>query len=368
MVLVRRFRPLFINVGLFLCITHRLVHLNGPSLLESLMVRWASMNNYISDFIQFYGSNGNGYIVSDHVQTLVLALVKIISIIGQDVVATTGVMGILRFVYCIFHFRSSEWKDQLSYEIFQWLIHSEHLPFVSTKVQHISDEILKEANSMLKKDPNRLIRASLPKVGVSDDIILSELRSCANRENEKCQSGKISGTLYSGGQKHSELMSNVYSLYQWSNPLKPGVWPRINQCEAEIVAMASGFLHGPRIGSVTSGGTESIISAVRAHLICYGKRRGISSPEIICGSTAHCSLNKACSMLGIRLVCIDCDDGHSYELKAKHVKKYITCNTVMIFSSAPNFPQGTVDPIEDLSKLAMQYDIGLHVDACLGED
>ena len=132
--------------------------------------------------------------------------------------------------------------------------------------------------------------------------------------------------------------------------------------------MTSKILHGPPIGCVTSGGTESILTAVRAHLVCYGKQRGISCPEIICGSTAHCSLNKACDILGIRLVTIqlDYDDGHSYELKADKVRKHITCNTIMIFASAPAFPHGTIDPMDNLSALAMQYDIGLHVDACLG--
>jgi len=50
----------------------------------------------------------------------------------------------------------------------------------------------------------------------------------------------------------------------------------------------------------------------------------------------------------------------------KQVKRFMNSNVIMIYASAPSFPQGVIDPIEDLSKIATKYDIGLHVDACLG--
>ena len=283
-------------------------------------------------------------------------------------------IGLARFSYNVCHFRmiSKIWKDSISRRICHWIVYSSHsqVPFLHSKIRTISRDILKEADSMLKKDPNRITRTTLPKDGISHELVLDELTRCANRENERVNSGRVSGTLYAAGRQHSEFMTKVYGLYQWSNPLKPGVWPRVNQCEAEIVSMTANLFHaGPSscsLGSVTSGGTESILQAVRAHLEVYGKRRGITQPEIVCGSTAHCSLNKACEMLNIRLVVIGCDDGCSYTLKADRVARHITCNTIMIFSSAPSFPQGTIDPMEDLSQVALRYDVGLHVDACLG--
>ena len=119
------------------------------------------------------------------------------------------------------------------------------------------------------------------------------------------------------------------------------------------------------VGATSSGGTESIILAVRAHLEIYGRKRGIYQPEIICCSTAHAALNKACEMFHIRQVIIPCDM-NSFQLDPVKVENCINSNTIMIYSSAPNFPQGVIDPIYDLSDLAIKYDIGLHVDACLG--
>ena len=47
-------------------------------------------------------------------------------------------------------------------------------------------------------------------------------------------------------------------------------------------------------------------------------------------------------------------------------KRAITRNTIVIVGSAPCFPHGAIDPIQDLSELAHQYGIGFHTDACLG--
>lgn len=389
-VMLRRLRPLVIHISFFIYICFRLSQpitttTTTSSLLECLVTFWTQMKEYmIHDVVEnifhllfFYNNNDNNNnndnydIIIAYVQELLLTLIQIISIIAQDVIAIAGVFGLLRFCYCLYNFHIiSEFLHQEFFSMKAFFQCSNYyLPFVNTtKIQQeISNKILKEANTMLQKDPNRIIRISLPKKGITDDIILKELTTCAIQENNKCSDGKISGTCYSGGQQHSTLMNQVYSLYAWSNPMKPGVWPKINQCEAEMIAMTSKILHSPSsIGCVTSGGTESIILTVRAHLICYGKRRSILYPEIICNSTAHCSLNKACDILGIRLVTIDCCRDDSYDLKADQVRMYITCNTIMIFASAPTFPHGIIDPIDDLSTLAMQYDIGLHVDACLG--
>ena len=120
------------------------------------------------------------------------------------------------------------------------------------------------------------------------------------------------------------------------------------------------------VGTTTSGGTESIILAVRSHLKMYGEERGIIRPEILCGTTAHAAVDKACEMFGIRLTKIQCVDEEHFRLNPKQVERKINSNVIMIYSSAPCYPQGVIDPIQELSTLAKKYDIGLHVDACLG--
>mmetsp|Transcript_25944 Transcript_25944/g.49208 ORF Transcript_25944/g.49208 Transcript_25944/m.49208 type:complete len:588 (+) Transcript_25944:237-2000(+) len=378
LILVRKLRPLRIRIGVCLYLCYRLSNLTGPSLLERLVESWNEVVARV--LIAFGGDDESSCHARQRILLMLLSAFGVTSTLFQDLVAIWGILGLLRSLSRFFHLSrmdTSEWKDQSTRQIFQW-ISQFRVPGCfdfQNEVEEAATKILKDADSMLGKDPKRIIRLCLPTQGLPNGTILQELESSATKENDRCETGRVSGTMYvpySQGKEHSELMTQVYGLYQWANPLKPGVWPRVNQCEAEIIAMTANILNAPPtssssgLGCVTSGGTESIFTAVRAHLELYGKRRGILNPEIICGSTAHCALNKACEVLNIRLVCIDCNDGQTYELKAKQVRKYVTSNTIMIFASAPSWPQGVIDPIDELSKLAIQFDIGLHVDACLG--
>jgi len=369
-VLVRKFRPLLVNIGLLVYLCYRLSNLStsSPSLMK-LFNDWCdSVREWISQVFlhHFFSSSSSSRTLAEFASTAI----QICSIISQDIIVLTGILGLLRVVYCSYQFpKVWTWKDRFVNHACQCILNSRSSwSVVNQEIEKVANQFLKEANHMLRKDPNRTIRHALPKEGMEGRILLQELNSCARDETRRCDTGKISGTVYSKGKKHSELMSQVYSLYQWSNPLKPGVWPRVNQCEAEIISMTANVLNAPSsTGCVTSGGTESILTAVRAHLEVYGKRRGILYPEIICGSTAHVALYKACDVLNVRLVSIDCNDStQSYQLRADRVQKHITSNTIMIFASAPSFPQGVIDPIQQLSKVAIRYDVGFHVDACLG--
>jgi glutamate/tyrosine decarboxylase-like PLP-dependent enzyme len=195
------------------------------------------------------------------------------------------------------------------------------------------------------------------------------LKSVAEGENKKWEEGLVSGAVYGGEKKHTELLNQVYGMYSLSNPLHPDLWPKVNQCEAEVISMTAGLLNGGDedvVGAMTSGGTESIIMAVRAHLKLYGENRGIVFPTIISGDTAHAGLNKACEMFGIRLLQVPCGESNGYQLDPKQVEGFMNSNVIMIYASAPSYPQGVIDPIEELSTVAKKFDVGLHVDACLG--
>ena len=188
-------------------------------------------------------------------------------------------------------------------------------------------------------------------------------------EDSRWEGGLVSGAVYGGEPQHMELQNKVYGLYSLSNPLHPDIWPSISQCEAEVISMTSNLLNGGDtnvVGSMTSGGTESIILAVRAHLKYYGTNRCIQHPEIVSGTTAHAGLNKACEMFGIRLIQIECCNHTNFKLNPRLVERRLSSNTIMVYASAPNFPQGVIDPLSDLSNIAVKYGIGLHVDACLG--
>lgn len=289
-----------------------------------------------------------------------------------DAAACAVLLSALRILYCLCHYTASEWFDASVQALFEWS--KDNVPGMDAELEKQSDNFIKNADAtLLNKDPERKLTLKVPETGLSHAEILKSLETSAAKEDAKWKEGKVSGTVYTDDRQHLDMMASVFKAYNAGNPLHPGFWPRLSQCEAEVVAMTADLLHAPTvapggggIGALTSGGTESIILAVRAHLNHYGRRRGIANPEIVCGSTAHAALNKACDMFGIRMVVIDCDDKRTYQLNPSLVRRRVTSSTIMVYASAPCYPQGVVDPIAELSSIAKEYDIGLHVDACLG--
>lgn len=158
-------------------------------------------------------------------------------------------------------------------------------------------------------------------------------------------------------------------MYSIANPLHLDIWPSALKFESEIIAMTASMLNGGDknvCGCTTSGGTESIILAIKAHRDYYRENHGISCPEMIACTSAHAAVDKACELLNIRLIKVPMDPQNDYRINVGCVTEAITSNTIMIYSSAPSFPQGTIDPIEQLGNIATYYNVGLHVDCCLG--
>jgi sphinganine-1-phosphate aldolase len=121
----------------------------------------------------------------------------------------------------------------------------------------------------------------LPEQGWSDQQVLDTMGKLQQAESGNWKDGKLSGVIYHGGDKHVDLMNQVYSLFTLSNPLHPDVFPSIRKFEAEIIAMTAVMLGNvPGVcGAVTSGGTESILMACKAHRDYYAKL-GITQPEM----------------------------------------------------------------------------------------
>jgi sphinganine-1-phosphate aldolase len=354
---VRLARPYFAIIGFLLWTVHR-AH-SGSSLLTMLndTILWLRDQGRIA-----FATADTGRI--DSLSRTVRGICELALLLVADVVAISGCLALARIIYCLINYSKKEWEMLIVDTVFEWSRH--HIPLVRNEIARQLARVAQESHTLFKKDPNRTILLEIPAIGRAAKDVIRELQDFATNENQCWRDGQLSGTVYANDAAQTELMNAVYSLYTWSNPLHPGCWPKINQCEAEVAAMVAQFLHAPATGAgtMTSGGTESIILAVRASLLYFG--HGISHPEIVCGSTAHAGLNKACEMFGVRQVVIDCDDGSSYQLNPEKVARAVTPNTILIYASAPCYPQGVVDPIVDLGRVAYRYGVGLHVDGCLG--
>ncbi|KAK4534414.1 hypothetical protein CDCA_CDCA01G0439 [Cyanidium caldarium] len=209
--------------------------------------------------------------------------------------------------------------------------------------------------------------ARLPPGGIEASQIVQWMQRLQQRESAKWEEGYVSGAVYSGEREHTQLMSEVYALFSQTNPLHADVWPSCTKFEAEVVSMTARMLGDvPGVcGTVTSGGTESILLACKTYRDWAQAERGIRHPEMVIPSTAHAAFHKASDYFGIRLRLAEVDP-LTWQVKMSSVRRLVNRRTVLLVGSAPQYPHGVIDPIEALSALAQQRGIGLHVDACLG--
>jgi len=211
-------------------------------------------------------------------------------------------------------------------------------------------------------------RNQLPERGWDSKTLLSKMSSLAANESTRWKNGYVSGSVYHGGSDMLELQSSAMKLYDVSNPLHADMWPSLSKYEAEVIAMTASLVNGGNesvCGTVTSGGTESIFMAAKAHREWAKKTKGVTEPEIVAPVNAHAAIDKACEVLGIKLIHVPIDPKTSRVVPSE-LRKRMSRDTIMIYSSAPSFPHGIIDPIEELSKLAKEFNCGLHVDCCLG--
>ncbi|MDP2859990.1 MAG: aminotransferase class V-fold PLP-dependent enzyme [Bacillota bacterium] len=217
--------------------------------------------------------------------------------------------------------------------------------------------------------------ARIPATGRDRDDILAEMKEMRSLEEARWGAGYASGSVYHGGEDHIEFLNEVYAVNSQSNPLHTDLWPSAVKFESEIVSMTANMLGAAQSGAepgtpeeicgvVSSGGTESILLAMKTYRDYAREKKGITKPEMILPTTAHAAFDKAAQYFGIDMIRIPVGDDFRADVAA--TEKAITDNTIVIAGSAPQFPHGVIDPIGELSELARARGIGFHTDACLG--
>ena len=217
--------------------------------------------------------------------------------------------------------------------------------------------------------------SAIPGKGRDREDILREMREMQALEEARWGRGFASGCVYHGDNEHIDFLNEVYAINSQSNPLHADVWPSAVKFESEIVAMTANMLgaglSGAKPGTpdeicgvVSSGGTESILLAMKTYRDYARDKKGIAKPEMVVPTTAHAAFNKAAQYFGIEITHVPV--GEDFRADVAATERAITQNTIVIVGSAPPFPHGIIDPIDELSELARARGIGFHTDACLG--
>ncbi|KAM8924582.1 sphingosine-1-phosphate lyase 1 [Pelodytes ibericus] len=239
------------------------------------------------------------------------------------------------------------------------------LPFIGSQIQSKLNKALDEMSKSMVKEGLNYVHA-LPQTGLRQEQVMEKLKQYSAMGHVSWKTGKVSGTVYSGEEKLTQLLVKVYGEFAWSNPLHPDVFPGVRKMEAEVVRMTCTLFNGyaDACGTMTSGGTESILMACKAYRD-MALEKGIKYPEIVAPVSAHAAFDKAASYFGMRMVHVPLDK-RTMQVDVKAMRRAISKNTAMLVCSAPQFPHGIIDPIEEVAKLALKYQIPFHVDACLG--
>ena len=207
----------------------------------------------------------------------------------------------------------------------------------------------------------------IPQQGMSKEEIFKTLKSYKNDDLD-WKSGRVFGYIYDPGAKVHDVINDAYTLYLSENGLDPLSFPSLLRLENEVVSMTANLLGCDRevVGNFSSGGTESLILAVKTSRD-YSRtaRPHIKEPEMVLPITAHASLFKAAHYLGIKPV-VTPVHSDTFLADVAAMRDAITENTILLVGSAPGYAHGVVDPIAEIAALAKEKGLLCHVDACVG--
>ncbi|XP_029926422.1 sphingosine-1-phosphate lyase 1 isoform X2 [Myripristis murdjan] len=280
-------------------------------------------------------------------------------IIGATFITTLGAIWVKGFL-----FQQESLTSRIKKQCFRLI---KKIPFVGVAIQDQLNKALDDMSaSLCTLKEGMSYTKQLPSHGLSQSQVLDRIREYETLSEVQWEKGRVSGAVYWGDETLTKLLVKVYGDFAWSNPLHPDIFPGVRKMEAEVVRMTCTLFHGGpnSCGTVTSGGTESILMACKAYRdMAY--ERGVKHPEILAPVSVHAAFDKAAHYFGMRLVHIPLDK-KTMKVDVKAMKRAINKNTAMLVCSAPQFPHGIMDPIEEVGKLAVRYGLPLHVDACLG--
>lgn len=205
----------------------------------------------------------------------------------------------------------------------------------------------------------------LPSKGTPAEELFARMKSM-KADDADWRGGRTWSLIYPAGSDVDRVIEEAASMSLFENALNPFRFPSLRTMESEVVEMTAGLLNAPdgSGGSMTSGGTESILMAVKTARDRAKAEKGIDQPQILVPHSAHPAFAKAAHYLGIEIRQIPL--GADFRADASAVADLVGERTALIAGSAPSYPHGVIDPIADLAGIAADRGIPFHTDSCLG--
>ncbi len=205
-------------------------------------------------------------------------------------------------------------------------------------------------------------------VGRPRERVMAELEEMRGGDAD-WRGGRVPLYVFSGPPDVHEVGRAAFNAYFTENTLGARrAFPSLAQMEHEVIGMGLDLFHGDAgsVGNMTSGGTESIVLAVKACRDWSRQERNdpVFRGNIVMPDTCHPAFDKAAAMMDLEIRRIPVRPDLRADPEA--MEDAIDERTIMLVGSAPCFPFGVVDQIADLSRIAVARGVWLHVDACVG--
>lgn len=210
------------------------------------------------------------------------------------------------------------------------------------------------------------MRTKLPETGTEWSELKSTMEAMGENDVD-WRHGRNGMYVFFAGEDVLSVAKEAYTMYMSENGLGPMAFPSLQKMESDVISIGLSLLNAPDdgAGSMTSGGTESIMLAVktcRDHAAANGT--DVVGAEIVVPYATHLAFDKACHHLGLKIVRIPQAGDLRADVAA--MEAAITERTILLVGSAPAYPYGLIDPIVELGEVAERHDLWLHVDACVG--
>ncbi len=179
--------------------------------------------------------------------------------------------------------------------------------------------------------------------------------------------GRTLAYVYDSGLPDvDQIGREAVAAYAGSNGLDPTAFPSLLRMENDLVGFTADLLDAPpeAVGTVTSGGTESVLLAVQG---ARDSRPDVDRPRMVLPTTIHAAFLKAAHYFGVEAVLVPVGPDHRADVAATRAAiDEAPERTVLVAVSAPSYAHGVIDPVTEIAAHAAERGIRCHVDACIG--
>jgi glutamate/tyrosine decarboxylase-like PLP-dependent enzyme len=183
------------------------------------------------------------------------------------------------------------------------------------------------------------------------------------RSHDLKSDGRAFAFVYDAGEEARALAREAFAACMGINGLDPTVYPSARHIENALVRACLELTSAPEgsVGTATTGGTESVMLAVKAARD-HAKK---NAPKMLLPETAHACFHKAAHYLGVEVLVVDVD-ARTFRVNVDDARAKMTSDVILVVGSAPSYAHGVIDPIPELAALAAEHGALMHVDACVG--